>query len=64
MPASGECQESPCSGSGTLSERCSDSLRVGFEGRQLDRWLGDLGRDFARWQADADWRAVSVREVY
>jgi len=47
-----------------LPQRCSDSLRVGFEGRQLDRWLGDLGRDFARWQADADWRAVSVREVY
>ncbi|MDH5311422.1 MAG: hypothetical protein OEY08_15835 [Gammaproteobacteria bacterium] len=47
-----------------LPQRCSDSLRVGFAGRQLDRWFNEFAGDLARWQDDVDWRALSVREIY
>jgi len=47
-----------------LPQRCTDSLRIGYEGRQLDRWLNEFARELARWPADVDWRALSVRDVY
>jgi len=47
-----------------LPQRCTESLRIGYKGRQLDRWLNEFARDFARWPTDVDWRALSVRDVY
>ena len=47
-----------------LPQRCSDSVRPGLEGGELERWLTDLDRELVRDASNIDWRAVRVRKVY
>ncbi len=47
-----------------LPRRCSESLRVGFEGRQLAAWLDELASAVERWQPFVDWNAIKIKNVY
>jgi len=47
-----------------LPQRCSDSVRPGLKGSELERWLTDLDRELVRSDRATDWRAVRVRQVY
>ena len=48
----------------TLPRRCSESLRVGFEGAELRRWLLTLSSELERWQPFVDWNAIRIENVY
>lgn len=48
----------------TLPRRCSESLRVGFEGAELRRWLQTLSSKLERWQPFVDWNAIRIKNVY
>ena len=47
-----------------LPRRCSESLRVGYEGPELQRWLQTLSSELERWQPYVDWNAIRIRNVY
>lgn len=46
-----------------LPRRCTESVRAGYEGRQLERWLTGLSAEFERWQPYADWNAIRIKNV-
>ena len=47
-----------------LPRRCSESLRVGYEGRQLETWLQGLASAVERWEPFVDWNAIRIKNVY
>ena len=47
-----------------LPRRCSESVRVGYEGRELERWLAGLSAAIERWQPHVDWNAIRIKNVY
>lgn len=47
-----------------LPRRCSDSVRPGYEGSELEAWLAGLSRTIDRWQPHIDWHAIKVKNVY
>jgi hypothetical protein len=47
-----------------LPRRCSESVRVGFEGRELESWLTGLSSEVARWQPFVDWNAIKIKNIY
>jgi len=46
-----------------LPLRCSDSIRPGFEGDELQEWLADFAMMTARASQSVDWRALRVKNV-
>jgi hypothetical protein len=46
-----------------LPVRCTDSLRPGFEDKQLQDWLEELASVTAAHARQVDWRAIEVRNV-
>ena len=47
-----------------LPRRCSESMRVGYGGRDLAVWLTDLSQAFEQWQPFVDWDAIRIKNVY
>lgn len=47
-----------------LPRRCGASVRPGLEGAALERWLEEFRDIAAHWQAQVDWRAIRVRNMY
>lgn len=47
-----------------LPERCSASVRPGYEGAELANWLSRLTAQFDKWQANVDWDAIRIKNVY
>lgn len=47
-----------------LPQRCTEAVRFGLEGVQLENWLAELSSALADWQAHVDWQAVQVKNVY
>lgn len=48
----------------TLPRRCSESVRAGYEGRELEDWLARLSSEVERWQPFVDWNAIRIRNIY
>ena len=47
-----------------LPERCTASVRPGYEGATLASWLNHLTAQFKQWQTSADWDAIRIKNVY
>ena len=47
-----------------LPRRCSASVRIGYEGRDLERWLTAFSAAAERWEPHVDWNAIKIRNVY
>ncbi len=47
-----------------LPERCTASVRPGYEGTALASWLNQLTAQFERWQSSVDWDAIRIKNVY
>jgi len=47
-----------------LPRRCTASIRGGFEGAELQRWLEQLAAVTEHWQNAVDWRSIRVRSIF
>lgn len=47
-----------------LPQRCSASVRLGLEGRALQRWMEDLEKIIDHWGPAIDWQTIRVKNVY
>ena len=47
-----------------LPRRCSESVRLGYEGQELESWLTALSSEVARWQPFVDWNAIKIKNIY
>jgi len=47
-----------------LPRRCTDSVRAGLEGRELEQWLMDFSSIAGHWDTQVDWRVIRVKNVY
>ena len=46
-----------------LPRRCSQSIRPGLKGVQLESWLNEFSATVDQWQPYVDWQAIRVRNV-
>jgi hypothetical protein len=49
---------------GQLPNRCSASVRSGFEGRELRRWMDEFAAITRHWKQAVDWQVVRVKNIY
>lgn len=47
-----------------LPQRCGASVRLGFAGAELTRWLDRLSASFVEWQPLVDWNAIRIKSVF
>ena len=47
-----------------LPQRCTTSLRAGYEGSVLARWLEQLSTQLDTWQPYVAWNAIRIKNVY
>ncbi len=47
-----------------LPRRCSESVRAGFEGRELAAWLTTLSSTIEELQPFVDWNAIRIKNIY
>jgi len=47
-----------------LPQRCTDSVRFGFEGARLENWLDEFSSALLDWQPYVDWQAIHVKNVF
>lgn len=47
-----------------LPQRCSESVRAGYEGRELAAWLTTLSSTVAKLQPFVDWNAIRIKNIY
>jgi hypothetical protein len=49
---------------GQLPNRCSASVRSGFEGRELRRWMDEFAAITKHWKQAVDWQVIRVKNIY
>ena len=47
-----------------LPQRCTASLRAGYEGSILARWLEQLSTELDAWEPYVAWNAIKIKNVY